>query len=66
MYIAEAKCLMSYECPNGPSAECSRRSRAWQRSRTPNKHVDNGEIEGEQKKGKDSFFFEQQSAKCLA
>ena len=49
MYIAEAKCLMSHQYPNGPSAECSRRRRVWQRSRTPNKRVNSGDIEGREK-----------------
>ena len=48
MYIAEAKCLMS-QYPNGPFVECSRRKRAWQRWRTPNKRVDSGDIEGRRK-----------------
>ena len=49
MYIVEAKRLMSHQYPNGPSVECSRRRRAWQRSRTPNKRVDSGDIERRQK-----------------
>ena len=40
---------MSYQYPNGPFAECSRRRRAWQRSWTPNKRVDSGDVEGRQK-----------------
>ena len=43
MYIAEAKCLMSHQYPNGPTAEYSRRRCAWQRWRTPNKRVDSGD-----------------------
>ena len=39
------------EVSNEPSiSPCSRRRRAWQRSRTPNKRVDSGNIEGRQKK----------------
>ena len=49
MYIAKAKCLMSHQYPNDPSAECSRRRRAWQWSWTPNKRVDSEDIEGQQK-----------------
>ena len=64
MYIAEAKCLMSHQYPNGaipngpiPNGECSKRRRAWQQSRTLNKHVDDGEIVGRRKERKDSFRF---------
>ena len=47
MYIAEANCLMSHQYPNDPSAECLIRMPVWQRSRTPNKRVDSGDIEGD-------------------
>ena len=44
IYIGEAKCLMNHQYSDGASAERSRRRRAWQRSRTPNKLEDSGEI----------------------
>ena len=43
---------MNHQYPNGSSAECSRRRRAWQRWQTPNKRVHSGDIEGWQKKKK--------------
>ena len=58
---------MSHQYPNGPSAEWSRRRRAWQRSRTPNKRVDSGNIEGRQKEKnriRSIVKFEPGSDKC--
>ena len=65
--LRSRRCLMSHQYPNGPSAEWSRRRRAWQRSRTPNKRVDSGNIEGRQKEKnriRSIVKFEPGSDKC--
>ncbi|XP_076483722.1 uncharacterized protein LOC117162308 isoform X2 [Bombus vancouverensis nearcticus] len=57
---------MNHQHPNGPSTEGSRRKSTWQRSRTPSKCMDGGDVEeGSDRKFSNSIFFSEHCVTCL-